>query len=623
MEKEKIPNDIFKEEIELEQGSNLEILANARPDIAQIVKENPDIFGFAIKKEKKKDPTTGQEKEVERRYIKVLGIELEMNEEGAGTQFSAEDFKGFSIDDKSLDLLKTMATGIKLNQPPLIEGPTDIGKSRALEFLAYLTNHYLLYQSFSGQTDVTELIGKYVPNVEDVRHRFEELLKNKKSLKPETIKIIQQLENDSKRETFTLEECKQIALNEVIASPEELQKLQWGWSDGTVPRAMRHDNGRGCWLYFDELGAAEPQILVKLNRIFGGNFARITITENSQNPDIQAVYPEWHSREGRLNQFRIVATTNPPSYAGREPFEKDFLRRWVYQRVGRLNAESFLSRLDFVGYGKKPEVMAPKKSGATEGINLEKASEIYHLLNLTIATFRELAQKELDSQEKERGEQEFRFDEFSDALRIQAYLKQMQGPDIIETLKDAIRFYYMGKIEGSLLFHHEVDLKEKTKTSQEKGTKLLTTKDIENVQSERVKKMEALLNEVLDGVTGPKIDRKSIKAKIEEEIKKLDPEINRKSLIEELSELKKSTSRVSKSAGDWSAVGDLADDYKKTIQEIEAMEESGKKDKDIQTGIKTLELAKKKYQKLQELASEINDRFSKKKEVENKFDSLL
>lgn len=272
MAKEKIPNDIFKEEAELEQGSNLEILAKARPDIAQIIKENPDIFGFAIKKEKEKDPTTGQEKEIDRKYIKVLGIELEMNEEGTGTQFSAEDFKCFSIDDKSLELLKIMATGIKLNQPPLIEGPTDIGKSKALEFLAYLTNHYLLYQSFSGQTDVTELIGKYVPNVEDVRRRFEELLKNKKSLKSETIKIIQQLENDSKRETFTLEECKQIALNEAIASPDELQKLQWGWSDGTVPRAMRHDNGRGCWLYFDELGAAEPQILVKLNRIFGGNW---------------------------------------------------------------------------------------------------------------------------------------------------------------------------------------------------------------------------------------------------------------------------------------------------------------------------------------------------------------
>lgn len=614
--------DFFKDELELSQDQNLEILAKTRPDVVQIIKENPDIFSFVIKKEKEKDED-GRDREVERKYIGILGIELEMNEEGQGTQFSAEEFKNFALDEKSLELMKIMAIGVKLNQPPLIEGPTDIGKSRVLEFLAFLTNHYLLYQSFSGQTDVTELIGKYVPNVGDIKRRFEELLKNRKSLKPETIKIIKQLEKDSNRETFTLEECKRIALNEAVAPPEELQKLQWGWSDGTVPRAMRYNNGRGCWLYFDELGAAEPQILVKLNRIFGGNFARITITENSQNPDVEAIYPEWHSRKGQLNQFRIIATTNPPSYAGREPFEKDFLRRWVYQRVVRLSSEDFLSRLDFVGFGKKPEIMASKKNEAVEGINLEETPEIYHLLNLAITTFRELAQQELDSQEKERREQEFRFDEFSDALRIQAYLKQLQGPNITETLKDAVRFYYLGKIEGSLLFHRQVDLKEKTKTAREKGTKILTAKDIEDRQTERVKKIEALLNEVLDGPTGPKIDGKSIRAKIEEEIKKLDPEINRKSLIEELSQLKKSLPKISESAGDWNVITDLVEDYKKTIKTIEQMEELGKKDKDVRTGAKTLEDAKKKYQELQDLALRINEELSKKKEVEDKFSSLL
>ena len=609
--------ELFKE-IEPGRENDLEILAKTRPDVAGIIKENPDIFDFVVKKEKEKDLETGQEKEVERKHIKVLGIELEMNEEGEWTQFGARDFEGFAIDKKAIELMKIMATGIKLNQPPLIEGPTDTGKSKTLEFLSYLTNHYLLYQSFSGQTDVTELIGKYVPAVEDVRIRFEKLLENKKNLKLETIKILQKFEFDPNRLTLSLEECKQIALSESLVQPENLEKLQWNWSDGTVPRAMKYGNGRGCWLYFDELGAAEPQILVKLNRIFGGNFARITITENSQNPDIEATYPDWHQRKGELNQFRLVATTNPPSYAGREPFEKDFIRRWVYQRIGRLDKETFLARLDFVGHRRKSELPELKKQKLSEGIDLEKIPELDHILNLVISEFREQAQMKLDSKEWERGEQEFRFDDFSDALRIQKYLREMQGADLTETLKDAIRFYYLGKIESSLPFIFNVDWDEKSKTAKEKGSKKMTVKDIENAQSERVKELELLFNEILEGRTGPKIDGKSIKKKIEEEIENLNPEIKRNVLIDEIADLKQKIRIVSKEDKNWSAIQEQIKQYEKMIESLKEVEKLGKTSEDIRKGIEILEKTKREYQKLEKIVLEIQDKISKKKELENK-----
>lgn len=607
----------------MEQDKNLEILSETRPDVAQIIKENSDVFGFSVRKEKEKDPETGRDRDVERKYISVLGIELEMNEEGPGTQFSAEEFKGFSIDEKSLELMKIMATGIKLNQPPLVEGPTDIGKSKALEFLSYLTNHYLLYQSFSGQTDVTELIGKYVPAVEDERIRFENLLKNKKGLKPETQKIIRKMDYDPGRITFTLEECKQIALSEGMVSPQDLENLQWVWSDGTVPRAMKYGNGRGCWLYFDELGAAEPQILVKLNRIFGGNFARITITENSQNPDVEATYPEWHPRKGEENQFRLIATTNPPSYAGRVPLEKDFIRRWVYQRVGQLNSETFLARLDFSGFEKKSEIKQLKKYDSVEGIDLREAPELYHVLNILIESFRNQAQMKLNSGTEpwkpETREQKFAFSEFTDALRVQKYLQEMQGSDIVETLKDAIRFYYMGKIEGSLLFNYEVDENEKTKTAREKGSKMLTAKDVENKQSERVKQLEVLLQEILEGPTGPKFDGKSIKQKIEEEIKKLDPEIGKKILIEEITSLKRNIPDLSRIKAVNPRIVKELDEFNGLLTEIDELERAAKKESDIKLAIQTFERAKNNIKVVTTLGLEIQERAKERKDLNDRF----
>lgn len=607
----------------MEQDKNLKILSETRPDVAQIIKENSDVFAFSIKKEKEKDPETGQDKEVERKYVSVLGIELEMNEEGPGTQFSADEFKGFSIDEKSLELMKIMATGIKLNQPPLVEGPTDIGKSKTLEFLSYLTNHYLLYQSFSGQTDVTELIGKYVPAVEDEKIRFENLLRNRKGLKPETQKIIRKMDFDPSRMTLTLDECKQIALSEGMVSPQDLENLQWVWSDGTVPRAMKYGNGRGCWLYFDELGAAEPQILVKLNRIFGGNFARITITENSQNPDVEAIYPEWHPREGEKNQFRLTATTNPPSYAGRVPLEKDFIRRWVYQRVGQLDSETFLARLDFSGFRKKSEIKQLKKHDSVEGIDLREAPKLYHLLNILIESFRGQAQMKLNSGiepwKPETREQKFAFSEFTDALRVQKYLQEMQGSDIIETLKDAIRFYYMGKIEGSLLFDYEVDENEKTKTAREKGSKMLTAKDVENKQSERVKQLEVLLHEILEGPTGPKIDGKSIKQNIEEEIKKLDPEIGKKILIEEITSLKRNIPDLSRIKAVNPQIAKDLENFNKLLSAINELEKIAKKEKDTKIAIHTLENAKKIINEATSFGLNIQERIEDRRNLNDKF----
>ncbi len=490
-----------------------------------------ELFKTSEEEQKEKGPifkVTRKEKddkgkEVEKEYISVAGVELAVNKEGEGAQFKEEEFKDFSLDKKSLELLKSMAIAIKLDQPTLVEGPTDIGKTRALEYLAHKTNNHLLYLSFSGQTDVSELIGKYVPATEDVRIRFENILSNRKNLKPETQEMLKKLDKDPDRYTLTVDECQQIAKNEGLADPRELEKLQWTWSDGELIRQMKYDKGRGCWSYFDELGAAEPQVLVKTNRMFAQGIRRISVSENSQNPTVEATYPEWHSKSGKPNRFRLVATTNPPAYAGRIPFEKDFIRRWNYKRSAPLDEETFLSRLDWVGHQREAELPEIKYQEKPEGyIDLNKNPEIDHLLNRVIAEFGIQAQEKLDSWEWGQGEQEFRFDEMSEAFRVQQYMRELQGKDLVETLRDAVRYYYMGKVEANSRFY----FKDVGKEEFEK-------------QEERVKDLETLLEEIISGPTGPQIEQSdgskiSIQDAINKEARRLNPEKAKKDFEDEI-----------------------------------------------------------------------------------------
>jgi len=394
-------------------------------------------------------------------YLDVAGVELEMWTGENGSQFNSNDFEKFALDNKAMELLTIMAKSIKLDQPSLIEGETDIGKSRALECLAYLTNHHLIYQSFSGQTDVTELIGKYVPRVsndipktqqKEIEKKINEFIhlfdstrsreggeriktKNEKSLSKESERLLQICLAEER--AVSEAEMKEIAKYEGY----DFEGVNWQWQDGTVPMAMEANGGKGCWLYFDELGAAEPQILVKLNRILTSEgLRRLEITENGS-----------RKVEGG-SHFRLLASTNPPSYAGRLPFEKDFIRRWNYQVVGRLTEEDSLARDLAREIGEKPVLKEDSYFvGRREEAKIKdfKESEfsraVYKELSKLHTNFLYSAARRLEASPNEVGEQSFRYEE-SDKIRTVMYLKEFQKSDLVETLKEAIEFYYLGKI---------------------------------------------------------------------------------------------------------------------------------------------------------------------------------
>lgn len=406
-----------------------------------------------------------QEQEQAEAVVKIAGIELEMWLGESGSQYTSKDFENFALDQNAMELITIMAKSIKLNQPPLIEGETDIGKSRSLEYLAYLTNHHLIYQSFSGQTDVTELIGKYVPRVsgdipvsarKKIQSQIEEFLellqansdpKNEQKQEGKKKGGAKELSKDSQR-IVKLARAEERGLNEnemrEIAAYEgyRFDDLNWEWQDGTVPRAMEANDGAGCWLYFDEMGAAEPQILVKLNRIMATEgMRRFEITENGG----REVSGGPH--------FRLIASTNPPKYAGRIPFEKDFLRRWNYQKAKSLTEEDSLQRDLARELGEAPVVkkeiyhVGRKKESVIEDFaESEETKKIYRELAMLHTKFLFAARNLIEVQPVEHGEQQFRFEE-SDKIRAVQYLKTLQQPDLVGTLREAIEYYYAGKID--------------------------------------------------------------------------------------------------------------------------------------------------------------------------------
>lgn len=385
---------------------------------------------------------TKEGKKEEREFVSIKGVLLEINKEGRGTQYSEEEFADFALDDKTMKLLEIYAKGIKLGKPPLVEGPTDIGKSRAIQYLAFKTNNYLITQPFNVDTDVSELIGKIVPNTESDRKTFERLLslKNRKNLQPETQKILNSVQGSSVEDqviparSLSEDEIKKIAKLEGL----EYKDIDWIWSSGTVPQAMTFNNGRGCWLLFDELGAGQPQVLVRLNQVLTRDkIKRLFLTE----------YKGEEVVAGK--SFQIFATTNPPSYAGREPLATDFVRRWLYQKVSDLNEKEYNDRLNFIVENQESAEEYEIIDENFIDLSKKEAKNIAQLLNELITLFAFVAQKYLDKIPKDIQEQPFQLRELSDAIAVQQYLcsSQLQGADLLETLKEAVDFVYLNKID--------------------------------------------------------------------------------------------------------------------------------------------------------------------------------
>lgn len=282
---------------------------------------------------------------IEKDKVIIMGVEIPRNPEPGPRTPSLDKFKKFVYDEFSLSLLQKLAKGIALNDPTLIEGQTAIGKSFTIEFLAALTNQEVYRMSLNGQTDTTDLIGRWIPNTKEGQSKMEYLYKHpEKCVTDEARELIKKIKvnpiKERKKESapekyednpdtgLNKEDAMKIAKLEGIS----VSKSDWIWQDGEVPLQIQN----AAWTVLDEVNTCEPQILTRLNSILEENGELVLYEDGSKIP--KSKYPD--------RTHMLFATVNPPGgkYRGRVPLSAEWISRWNYQNIGELPLETAVIR---------------------------------------------------------------------------------------------------------------------------------------------------------------------------------------------------------------------------------------------------------------------------------------
>jgi MoxR-like ATPase len=408
-------------------------------------------FEAPIEKKEKIKPI-----EVLKDKVIIMGVEIPRNPEPGPRTPSAEKFKDFVIDEFSLDLLQKIAKAVYLGQPLLLEGEAAIGKSYSIEYLAYLTNNEVYRMSLNGQTDTTDLIGKWVPRSEDWRKKVEELIKHPERCKnPEARKMLESMKIQPLKEKEEIAPEKFEEQPKIGLTKEEMQRIaelegipisdaDWIWQDGEIPRQIEN----GAWTILDEVNTCEPQILVRLNALLekGG---QLVLHENAD----RIVKPKDPNKKPML-----FATCNPPGgrYRGRIPLSAEWISRWNYQNIGELPLDIAIFR-------------AKKKAGVKVEVPEEKIKEkfvapvpIEEELTLAdvfgeewvsdfcekyITAFYKLREMVNKGEIGARQEQKFDYDQ-RDWDRFEQYIRKFREPgNMKKVIEDAVEYVILGKIK--------------------------------------------------------------------------------------------------------------------------------------------------------------------------------
>jgi MoxR-like ATPase len=391
--------------------------------------------------------------EIKKDRVIVMGIELPRNPEPGPRTPPAEKFKDFVEDEFSLKLLQIIAKSVYLGQPLLLEGEAATGKSYTIEYLAYLTNNEVYRMSLNGQTDTTDLIGKWVPRSENWRQKIEELYKHPEKCKnPEARRMLESIKvQPSEKEEIAPERAEA----KVGLTKEEMQRIaelegipiseaDWVWQDGELPRQIEN----GAWTILDEVNTCEPQILVRLNALLekGG---QLVLHENGD----KIPKPKDPNKKPML-----FATCNPPGgrYRGRIPLSAEWISRWNYQNVGELPLETAIFRAKKKA-GVKVEV--PEERIRAMFVSPEPIEEDLTLADVFgeewvsdfcekfITAFYKLREMLNKGEIGLRQEQKFDYDQ-RDWDRFLEYVRKFREPgNMKKVIEDAVEYCILGKIK--------------------------------------------------------------------------------------------------------------------------------------------------------------------------------
>ncbi|MFK7825925.1 MAG: AAA family ATPase [Oligoflexales bacterium] len=290
--------------------------------------------------------------------IDIQGIALQVNDDPVYPQMVPEKASAALVMTKTAKrVLKNLAGQWRTGSVTLLEGPTSAGKTSYVKYMSYLSNSPYMRINLSANTDVRDLIGRWVGGEE----RFQ----------PDELKGFSDRQLNTIAKNMGIFGAK-VNRNKIIEQILLTQK-EAHWEDGPVVQAMR----QGMVLLLDELNLAKPQVIEALNSLFDSG--RLTIDDHGG--EVVQLHPKTH----------IFATMNPSTYVGRNSMSEAFLSRCNKLWVEAPDTEDVVQIVETLYPGVIPQLELAKLVSTHEALtNLADQGHIGKTLGGIAYTLRNL-----------------------------------------------------------------------------------------------------------------------------------------------------------------------------------------------------------------------------------------
>ncbi|XP_055528540.1 midasin [Wyeomyia smithii] len=294
-------------------------------------------------------------------------------DENASSKVKLQGFKmqsqapTFSFTRPASCLLERIAVSVAQNEPTLLVGETGVGKTSAIQYLAYQTRHKLVVVNMNNQSDVSDLIGGFKPVdlsyvVTPLRYEFEFLFartfnaqKNEKFLSNVSVcynrgeynvlvKLMLKIADKAFVRCSTSESEDEIQekwarlqrkLRRLDAQLTNSVNVSFAFIPGSLVNCIRD----GAWVLLDEINLASTETLECLSTILEPD-GSIVLLERGDFVPVK-----------RHPDFRIFACMNPSTDVGKKDLPVGIRNRFTEFFVDELVAENDLLILvnDYLG----------------------------------------------------------------------------------------------------------------------------------------------------------------------------------------------------------------------------------------------------------------------------------
>lgn len=310
-------------------------------------------------------------------WVQVLDVRLPRRAEGrsvAGVP-PASLLRKLCYDPALLIAARHVALSAARGIPCALEGETAASKTTAVHLVAHWTRQPVIRLNLNGQTDTSELVGRFVPAAQAPAIDMDDLCACA-ALLPKPLQAMV----DGGAPLSPLAQA-------AVAQALGLKAPTWRFVEGPIPRAMRD----GAWVILDEMNLAEPQVLERLNSALEDP-PSLTLSEGDGARF--GAGGDCAVHEG----FRLFATLNPAEYAGRSTLSPAFRDRWrLWHHVPSPQQADLLGMLRALVFGEQPKVMfqgrlyqapatAPAHPALREVPHIDQVLERVALFHWSVAT---------------------------------------------------------------------------------------------------------------------------------------------------------------------------------------------------------------------------------------------